>query len=58
MDYQNSTANKFNTLPYHEFREHFDGIQMNDINLKMDSVKDKMTTILQGLNQLLVIIYP
>ena len=54
----NSTANKYNTMPHHDFNEHFDGSLLSDINLKMNNVKEKMNEILIGLNQLLVIIYP
>jgi hypothetical protein len=52
-----STANKYNTIPHHDFNALTSGDAMAKINLKMDSVKDKMTVILQGLNQLMVMMY-
>ena len=58
MPHSNTTANKYNAMPHHEFGEHFSGGLLNAINLKMESAKNKMTSILQGLNQLLVIMYP
>ena len=53
-----SKANMYNTIPHHEFNEHFDSDLMNSINVKMDNARDKMSAILQSLNQLLLIIYP
>ncbi len=52
------TANGYNTIPHHEFNDHNSGDFMTGIKLKMDNVKDKMSTILQELDKLLVIMYP
>jgi hypothetical protein len=51
------TANRYNTIPHHDFNNNEESEMLKNINLKMDNAKDKMTAILHGLNQLLVIVY-
>ena len=51
------TANRYNTIPHHDFNNYEESEMLKNIKLKMDNAKDKMTAILHGLNQLLVIVY-